>query len=116
MALIAYIFIARDQDLFGACAYTLALNYKQMELYHSLPFFCYLLGKSLRSVRPLLRIIALGLVVIVTFGLCWLPFLFDINQAMQVIKRLFPFNRGLYEVTVVLDFIEPILSHSNIQM
>lgn len=36
-------------DLFGSLAFTLALNYKQMELYHSLPFFCYLLGKCVKK-------------------------------------------------------------------
>uniref|UniRef100_A0A672MYC9 Alpha-1,3-glucosyltransferase n=2 Tax=Sinocyclocheilus grahami TaxID=75366 RepID=A0A672MYC9_SINGR len=36
-------------DLFGSLAFTLALNYKQMELYHSLPFFCYLLGKYINQ-------------------------------------------------------------------
>ncbi len=36
-------------DLFGSLAFTLALNYKQMELYHSLPFFCYLLGKCIKQ-------------------------------------------------------------------
>lgn len=35
-------------DLFGSVAFVLALNYKQMELYHALPFFCYLLGKCIK--------------------------------------------------------------------
>lgn len=35
-------------DVSGAMAFSLALNYKQMELYHALPFFCYLLGKCIK--------------------------------------------------------------------
>lgn len=35
-------------DAFGSVAFCLALNYKQMELYHALPFFCYLLGKCIK--------------------------------------------------------------------
>ncbi|KAF0041885.1 hypothetical protein F2P81_005417 [Scophthalmus maximus] len=35
-------------DVFGSMAFCLALNYKQMELYHALPFFCYLLGKCVK--------------------------------------------------------------------
>ena len=36
-------------DVLGALAFCLALSYKQMELYHSLPFFCYLLGKCAKQ-------------------------------------------------------------------
>lgn len=35
-------------DALGSMAFSLALNYKQMELYHALPFFCYLLGKCIK--------------------------------------------------------------------
>lgn len=35
-------------DALGSLAFCLALNYKQMELYHALPFFCYLLGKCMK--------------------------------------------------------------------
>ena len=38
--------VVLGHDLLGSIAFTLALNYKQMELYHALPFFFYLLGKS----------------------------------------------------------------------
>ena len=46
LALWGVIGLAYDHDLLGSIAFTLALNYKQMELYHALPFFFYLLGKS----------------------------------------------------------------------
>uniref|UniRef100_A0A4W5S034 Alpha-1,3-glucosyltransferase n=1 Tax=Hucho hucho TaxID=62062 RepID=A0A4W5S034_9TELE len=36
-------------DMLGSLAFVLALKYKQMELYHSLPFFCYLLGKCVKQ-------------------------------------------------------------------
>lgn len=35
--------------------------------------------------------------VITTFVLCWLPFLSSVDSALQVLHRLFPFARGLYE-------------------
>lgn len=47
--MLAVYHLQSDRNLLGAIFYCLALNYKQMELYHSLPFFCYLLGVSLRS-------------------------------------------------------------------
>lgn len=36
-------------DVLGSVAFCLALNYKQMELYHALPFFFYLLGKCIKQ-------------------------------------------------------------------
>ena len=36
----------KSQDIVGSIFFCLALNYKQMELYHALPVFFYLLGKA----------------------------------------------------------------------
>lgn len=45
-----------------------------------------------------LRVAALGVVVIATFALCFLPFLHPFPSALlSVLHRLFPFARGLYE-------------------
>uniref|UniRef100_A0A8C1JG80 Alpha-1,3-glucosyltransferase n=1 Tax=Cyprinus carpio TaxID=7962 RepID=A0A8C1JG80_CYPCA len=85
-------------DLFGSLAFTLALNYKQMELYHSLPFFCYLLGKCIKQGligRGFFQLAKISLTVLVTFALCWMPFLSDPKQPLQVLHRLFPFGRVL---------------------
>ncbi|XP_060890332.1 dolichyl pyrophosphate Man9GlcNAc2 alpha-1,3-glucosyltransferase [Labrus mixtus] len=87
-------------DAFGSLAFCLALNYKQMELYHALPFFCYLLGKSVKlglTGRGFLTLARIASSVLVTFALCWLPFLSDPGQASQVVRRIFPVARGLYE-------------------
>ncbi|GFO27062.1 alpha-1,3-glucosyltransferase [Plakobranchus ocellatus] len=86
-------------DILGAILFCLALNYKQMELYHALPFFAYLLGRCVKLGLPkgLYKLSALGFVVIATFALIWSPFLTSVESAMAVLQRLFPFNRGLYE-------------------
>lgn len=100
LALWGVIGLARGHDLLGSIAYTLALNYKQMELYHAFPFFFYLLGKSFQEKSWISRIFSiakLGIVVIVTFILCWLPFLTGLPVILQVLHRLFPFARGLFE-------------------
>lgn len=92
--------VVLGHDLLGSIAFTLALNYKQMELYHALPFFFYLLGKSWQQNSWLSRILSvakLGIVVILTFILCWLPFLNSLPMILQVLHRLFPFARGLFE-------------------
>ncbi|KAK2908123.1 dolichyl pyrophosphate Man9GlcNAc2 alpha-1,3-glucosyltransferase isoform X1 [Channa argus] len=87
-------------DALGSMAFCLALNYKQMELYHALPFFCYLLGKCIKRGlmgRGLFLLVRIAATVLVTFALCWLPFLPDPNQASQVARRIFPVARGLFE-------------------
>ncbi len=44
------------------------------------------------------KLFMLGLVVSVTFGLIWIPFIGNKNVILQVIKRIFPLGRGIYEV------------------
>lgn len=87
-------------DVLGSVAFSLALNYKQMELYHALPFFCYLLGKCIKTGlmgRGLFLLVRIGVTVLATFALCWFPFLSDPSQALQVVRRIFPVARGLFE-------------------
>uniref|UniRef100_A0A8C3KGZ2 Alpha-1,3-glucosyltransferase n=1 Tax=Calidris pygmaea TaxID=425635 RepID=A0A8C3KGZ2_9CHAR len=92
--------LSYDWDLLGSVAFCLALNYKQMELYHSLPFFCYLLGKCFKKGlkgKGLILLIKIAGTVVVSFAVCWLPFCTDMAQIMQVLRRLFPIDRGLFE-------------------
>ncbi|XP_030583494.1 dolichyl pyrophosphate Man9GlcNAc2 alpha-1,3-glucosyltransferase [Archocentrus centrarchus] len=87
-------------DVLGSVAFSLALNYKQMELYHALPFFCYLLGRCIKTGlmgRGLFLLVRIGVTVLATFALCWFPFLSDPSQALQVVRRIFPVARGLFE-------------------
>ncbi|XP_030062756.1 dolichyl pyrophosphate Man9GlcNAc2 alpha-1,3-glucosyltransferase isoform X1 [Microcaecilia unicolor] len=86
--------------LLGSLAFCLALNYKQMELYHALPFFCYLLGKCFKqglNGRGLALLMKVAFTVVASFALCWLPFLTDLEQILEVLRRLFPVDRGLFE-------------------
>ncbi|XP_076870966.1 dolichyl pyrophosphate Man9GlcNAc2 alpha-1,3-glucosyltransferase [Brachyhypopomus gauderio] len=87
-------------DLLASLAFTFALNYKQMELYHSLPFFCFLLGKCIKQGivgRGLFLLLKISSTVLASFALCWLPFLSEPQQVLQVLHRLFPVARGLFE-------------------
>ncbi|XP_013929787.1 PREDICTED: dolichyl pyrophosphate Man9GlcNAc2 alpha-1,3-glucosyltransferase-like [Thamnophis sirtalis] len=71
-----------------------------MELYHALPFFCYLLGKCFKKGllgKGLWLLMKLSFIVILSFAICWLPFCTDIEQILQVLRRLFPVDRGLFE-------------------
>jgi len=100
LTLWAIYFIHNQMPFLSSAMFSLALNYKQISLYHALPFFFYLLGFSL-SRESLLRnitcLVGVAFTVIVVFGIVWSPFLFDINDAVQVFKRLFPVSRGLFE-------------------
>ncbi|XP_015176734.1 PREDICTED: dolichyl pyrophosphate Man9GlcNAc2 alpha-1,3-glucosyltransferase-like isoform X1 [Polistes dominula] len=91
-----------DSFVGGSFFFVLALNYKQMELYHSLPFFFYILGKCrIGKTKSLLlsiyRLVSVSLTVLITFIIIWLPFLKDRNTFMSTVLRLFPFNRGVFE-------------------
>jgi hypothetical protein len=44
-----------------------------------------------------LGVAKLGLVVVATFAVCWAPFLATPGGALQVLNRLVPVKRGLYE-------------------
>ncbi|XP_051160400.1 dolichyl pyrophosphate Man9GlcNAc2 alpha-1,3-glucosyltransferase [Leptopilina boulardi] len=86
----------------GSFLFILALNYKQMELYHALPFFVYILGtntpinKRLIS-KCLLNLFYVTFTVIVTFLLVWFPFIWNSRTFFSVIMRLFPLARGVFE-------------------
>ncbi|XP_003974451.3 dolichyl pyrophosphate Man9GlcNAc2 alpha-1,3-glucosyltransferase [Takifugu rubripes] len=100
LALWAVLGLGLGRDALGSVAFCLALNYKQMELYHALPFFCYLLGKCIKLGllgRGFFLLVRITLAVLVTFALCWLPFLSDPGQIIQVVRRIFPVARGLFE-------------------
>uniref|UniRef100_A0A914UQ66 Alpha-1,3-glucosyltransferase n=1 Tax=Plectus sambesii TaxID=2011161 RepID=A0A914UQ66_9BILA len=96
----AVIAIMAKKDLLGSFLFVCALNYKQMELYHAFPFFFYLLGSCIRSdslFQGLSKLIMVGATVIGSFTVLWFPFLRDIDVALQVVRRIFPVNRGLFE-------------------
>lgn len=92
--------LMKGYDCIGSVLFSLALNYKQMELYHALPIFFYLLGLCFKQGGILgffFKITKIGLCVILTFALVWAPFLKDPEMFLQVLNRLFPINRGLFE-------------------
>uniref|UniRef100_A0A453I643 Alpha-1,3-glucosyltransferase n=1 Tax=Aegilops tauschii subsp. strangulata TaxID=200361 RepID=A0A453I643_AEGTS len=69
----------------------------QMSMYFAPAFFGHLLGKCLKRKYPIVEIMKLGFVVLGTFALVWWPYLHSYEAAMQVISRLAPFERGIYE-------------------
>ncbi|GAA6037458.1 hypothetical protein JCM8097_008197 [Rhodosporidiobolus ruineniae] len=96
-------------DLLGAVLFVLSLGFKQMALYYAPGVFAYLLGKCvwLGGRKGLSLFINLGLTVAATFLLLFLPLLLSASSplsshsplevALQVLHRIFPFHRGLFE-------------------
>lgn len=93
-------FLFQDKIVPAAVAFSLALNYKQMELYHALPIFAYLLSLSFKKrtfFGKISQITKLGVTVIFVFGLLWLPWLDSKESFLQVVNRIFPLKRGVFE-------------------
>jgi len=93
--------LLRRKDLPGSVLFVSALNFKQMELYHALPFFFYLLGLAVKetgTLRKISKLFFLAVTVLATFSVIWSPFLLQGQEAVQqVLLRIFPFSRGLFE-------------------
>lgn len=94
--------ILRNSFIIGSFLFVAALNYKQMELYHALPIFFYILGKYSPLKRRfwlshLRMLLCISFAVVVTFAIMWLPFLRNVETFTNVIYRLFPVARGVFE-------------------
>ncbi|KAK9860459.1 hypothetical protein WJX84_007901 [Apatococcus fuscideae] len=84
----------------GSGLFCLALNHKHMAAYFAPAFFAHLLGRCLQQPTALHKVRAvagLGLVVLGTFGILWAPWLGSWAEARQVLVRLIPLSRGIFE-------------------
>ena len=102
--------VTSGRPMLGALLFSLALNFKQMHLYFALPVFFYLLSTSLYdqygvakvTLRGVFRVVCLGIIVISTFTLLWAPFCVYPSSScseglLQVVTRIFPVDRGVFE-------------------
>lgn len=94
----------KDQEFLASVSFCLALNFKQMALYYAPAFGVYLLSKCIYRRHTVLHIAKLAVAVIATFALLWYPFCAYprsgetcITSLGQVLHRVFPFSRGLFE-------------------
>lgn len=99
----AVLLIAKEKHVISSIFFCLALTYKQMELYHALPFFFFHLGECNRvwkkngMFKSFLKLLSIGTTVIITLLIICFPFVTNFSQSMQLIKRLFPLARGVFE-------------------
>ncbi|CAI5755618.1 unnamed protein product [Candida verbasci] len=70
------------------------INFKQMGLYYSLFIFFYILNQ----IRDIFQLILVGATVLITQFIYVLPFAATNPESLkQIVIRVFPFNRGLFE-------------------
>lgn len=94
--------IMQDSFVLSSVLFVLALNYKQMELYHALPFFFYILGrhtpgKTRSWSHCICMLTCVSSAVLLTFCVIWVPFFKSRDLLFNVVLRLFPFSRGVFE-------------------
>ncbi|EGF83062.1 hypothetical protein BATDEDRAFT_2229, partial [Batrachochytrium dendrobatidis JAM81] len=98
-ALLAFALFLDKRYIFGSIFFCLSLNFKQMALFYAIPVFFYLLGQCVQmgAVRGLTMLLKLGLTVVITFAACIAAVTPSIDDTFQMLVRVFPVNRGLYE-------------------
>ncbi|KAL4160047.1 hypothetical protein PRNP1_000618 [Phytophthora ramorum] len=115
--------ILQGNEFLGSICYCLALNFKQMALYYAPAFGVFLLARCIYRKMCILHLIKLVVAVIATFALMWFPFCAFPSEGetcmstlAQVVRRIFPFGRGLFEDKVanfwcIADFALKIRRH-----
>ncbi|KAJ7531399.1 hypothetical protein O6H91_14G042300 [Diphasiastrum complanatum] len=89
--------VISGQELLTCVLFSLSVNHKQMSMYYAPAFFAHLFGRCLHKKKPVFAILKLGLLVFTTFVMCWWPFLSSKEAALQVLSRVVPLHRGIYE-------------------
>lgn len=86
----------------AAIFFSLSLCFKQMALYYAPAVFAVMLGRCIglahiRFERGLICFIGIGLATTITFAVVFRPWLTSLAQLGQIIHRIFPLARGLFE-------------------
>lgn len=130
LSLFALINLLYDNYGYAAILFTLSFSFKQMALYYAPIFFFYLLRLCLYSPEShsmeVLRLITVASAVLITLASMLLPFFLSggFAQIKQILIRMFPFERGLFEdkvanfwcATNVLVKYKTIFSTSQLKM
>ncbi|MFH4978135.1 hypothetical protein AB6A40_004844 [Gnathostoma spinigerum] len=104
--IISVYFFLSAYPAIGSLLFVMAVNYKQMELYHSLPIAVFLLSSSIFTPltsenikKSTFRLFKLFFMVVGTFAMLWVPFYLrgGIPGIVQILSRIFPFYRGIFE-------------------
>eukprot|EP00871_Galdieria_phlegrea_P000392 jgi/Galph1/1353/GphlegSOOS_G5979.1 len=99
MCLIIWSIVALIEDRLAiACVcYLCAIHFKQICLYYSLAFASFFFARLRVHYRPLLKLLSCISVTVLCLIFIWWPWLNSWNDIYDVLRRIFPFSRGLYE-------------------
>ncbi|GMG55794.1 unnamed protein product [Ambrosiozyma monospora] len=100
--LMSVVYLLHDYYAMASIFFVLSIGFKQMALYYSPVIFFYLLSVSVWPLSTnfnILRLITIGVATISTFIFLFAPFIYagGIEQIYQILFRVFPFGRGLFE-------------------
>ncbi|KAI9505192.1 Glucosyltransferase-like protein [Coemansia spiralis] len=90
-------FAAEHRFVLMAISFCCSLMFKQMALYFAPAIFAFLLSKCFQRQHGLILFVKLGLAVVSTFSIMLLPWIHSPVQLQQILIRVFPVARGLYE-------------------
>ncbi|KAI0461871.1 hypothetical protein LJB42_004474 [Komagataella kurtzmanii] len=100
-ALLSILNLLYDNFALAAIFFVLSISFKQMALYYSPIMFFYMLSVSCWPLKNfnLLRLATISIAVLFTFATLLLPFVLvdGMSQIGQILFRVFPFSRGLFE-------------------
>jgi alpha-1,3-glucosyltransferase len=103
LTLWAVVALLADRPYLATVCFCAALNFKHMALYFAPAFFFQMLGDAARlgsPARAARRVALLGVVAVATFAAIWSPWLAQADPlaaVQQVLARLLPWERGLFE-------------------
>jgi alpha-1,3-glucosyltransferase len=116
----AFTAVIKGNLVLASVMFTLALNFKQMALYYSLPLFFAIISKAYSTskdsfmrlpasqrtrsklivvvwIETLYKVVNAGVVFIVLSLILWYPYLTSLSDFLQVVRRIFPVERGVFE-------------------
>uniref|UniRef100_A0A0N5AJE6 Alpha-1,3-glucosyltransferase n=1 Tax=Syphacia muris TaxID=451379 RepID=A0A0N5AJE6_9BILA len=91
----AYVLFVNVHLSFGSLLFVLAVHFKQMELYHALPFALFLLSPAIRLL--IFRALSIGFVIALSVISLWWPLRHTDGFPLTILHRIFPFYRGIFE-------------------
>lgn len=89
----SFIELVKGRLILASIWFICCINFKQMGLYYSTFIFVFILSQ-LKSFQHL---ISIGFAVIISQLVILIPFINNPKNLLQILYRVFPFNRGLFE-------------------
>lgn len=90
-------FLLEDRLILACVFYICSVHFKQTSLYYSLCFVSYYFSRLKLQQKRIQKLFYCAVVTLSVLTVIWWPWLRDWNRFLQVLCRIFPVSRGLYE-------------------